>query len=196
MFTGIIESAGILDSVVDGETGKSFLVSAPFSSDLMIGESVAVDGVCFTVTEKRPEAFAFFASRETLGIANFSSKKKGDLLNLERSLKVGDRISGHFVYGHVDAQAKLVSIEKNGESRVLRFSVGREFHKYLVPKGSVALNGISLTVFEKNESGFGVMIIPHTWDKTNLHLLAAGDSVNIEFDFLGKYLENFHAATH
>lgn len=193
MFTGIIESTGTLESASDGETGKSFFVTAPFSSELSIGESVAIDGVCFTVTRKDAAGFEFFASRETLGITTFASKKKGDHFNLERSLRVGDRISGHFVYGHVDAQAKLLSVEKNGESRILRFAIPKEYFKYLIPKGSVALNGISLTVFEKNETGFGVMIIPHTWEKTNLHFLAAGATANVELDFLGKYLENFHA---
>lgn len=196
MFTGIIESTGLIESLQEGATGRTFAVSAPFASDLEIGESVAVDGICFTVTEKKDGSFVFFASRETLDITTFQSKKIGAYLNLERSLKVGERVSGHFVYGHVDTQAKLLSVEKNGESRILRFGIPQNYFKYLIPKGSVALNGISLTVFEKNEGGFGVMIIPHTWEKTNLHLLNAGSAANIEFDFLGKYLENFHAATH
>ena len=196
MFSGIIETMGQIDKIEEMGGGRAFFLKAPWAGDLAQGESVALDGVCTTVTEVKGDAFRIFASAETCAITNLGGRQVGQRVNLERSLKLDDRVSGHFVYGHVDTQGPLMKIETGASSWVLEFGVpAARFMPWMIPKGSVAINGISLTVYEIRSQAFAVMIIPHTWEKTNLSSLKLGDPVNLEFDFMGKYAENFFRAS-
>ncbi|MBN8219031.1 MAG: riboflavin synthase [Spirochaetes bacterium] len=192
MFSGIIEAMGEIEKIEEIGGGRAFYLKAPWAGDLAQGESVALDGVCTTVTEAGGGAFRIFASEQTCAITNLGARKAGQRVNLERSLQLDARVSGHFVYGHVDARGPLQKIETGASSWVLEFGVpSARFMPWMIPKGSVAINGISLTVYEIRSQAFAVMIIPHTWEKTNLSALAIGESANLEFDFMGKYAENF-----
>lgn len=184
MFTGIIESIGQITQIEKG----TFFVSAPFLSELKIGESVAHDGVCLTVTKIHSDSYEVDLMPETFERTHFSKKKIGDILNLERSMKANGRFDGHIVQGHCDCVGRLESITPDGNAFVLRISFPTEYAPYFVEKGSVALNGISLTVIKAEKDAFTVGIIPHTWANTNLHTLKTGDLVNIETDIVAKYL--------
>jgi riboflavin synthase len=193
MFSGIIEEIGKI-RVAEETAGRRFEIEADFSSELALGESVCVSGVCLTVTDFSPKTFACFASKETLSVTALGALKSGSFVNLERSMKMGDRISGHLVYGHVDTTARLQSISGDNDSHVLTFSCHKKNRPLLISKGSVAVSGISLTLYELEPEAFRVMIIPHTWQHTNLKHLAVGDAVNIEFDMLSKMISEKLAA--
>lgn len=161
-------------------------------SELDVGSSIAVNGVCLTVIELAPatESFSADLSPETRSRTNLGMLRRHDLVNLELPLRLSDRLGGHFVLGHVDTMAELVSIARKEKSWLCRFSVDRSFARYLIEKGSIALDGISLTIFNIREGQFDVAIIPHTWEETNLHTRRPGDRLNVEFDLIGKYIEN------
>ena len=156
-----------------------------------IGSSVACSGVCLTVEKFQKRAVRFFISNETLKKTNFKFIKKNDIINLEKPLKFGERISGHFVQGHVDTITNVVNISPIGKSRLITFKLPKKFNKYLVPKGSITINGISLTLSKILPNVFQVSIIPTTLKSTNLTKLKKNDFVNLEFDILGKYIRNF-----
>jgi len=189
MFTGLIEAIGIVAEVMPSAAGSRLRVAASLDAALTPGDSLAVNGVCLTVvTASAGAGIDLDVSPVTARITTMGSAKPGTLLNLERSLTAGARFGGHFVQGHVDATGLLESIEPQGESYWLTVSYPPELARYLVKKGSVAVDGISLTVAELSDRWFAVQIIPFTWQHTNLHALTAGAPVNLESDILGKYV--------
>lgn len=190
MFTGIITDIGKVIAVRDKDGGdKVFTLRTVYDMDgIAMGASIACSGACLTVTEKTNDSFTVHASNETLEKTSLQSWEVGTAVNLERSLCVGDELGGHLVFGHVDGLAVIVGMEPDGDSIRLTLRVPHGKGKFLVPKGSVALDGISLTVNEVEGDLFGVNIIPHTWDKTNLQYKAIGDRLNFEPDMLARYV--------
>lgn len=196
MFTGLVDGKGTITAVETlSEGGARLTVSTSASSnyldDVSIGDSIALDGVCTTavVLDKTEETFDFEASPETLAMTTMSEWETGRQVNLEKPLLPHSRLGGHFVTGHVDGQARLVSLTDNGNSKELWFElVNPEQASAVIPKGSIAIDGISLTVNEVKGTKFSIAIIPHTWQETNLKRLSSGDIVNIETDMLGKYV--------
>ncbi len=170
-----------------------FTISCSFAKETKINQSIASNGVCLTVVKKKPGTYTVTAVKETLTRSNLSQLKKGSLLNLERCMKMGDRIDGHMVQGHVDGTAVCGSVKEEKGSHLFRFTYDKncEEAKYLVvQKGSVTVNGVSLTVVDCDDDGFSVAIIPYTYLHTNFKTLKKGDTVNLEFDVLGKYVVN------
>ena len=189
MFTGLIESIGRVADVAPSAAGSRLRVQTSLDGELAPGDSLAVNGVCLTVVTAAPGAgIEMDVSPVTARITTMGLVRPGTILNLERSLSAGARLGGHFVQGHVDATGVLESIEPQGESYWLTVSYPPELTRYLVKKGSVAVDGISLTVADLTERRFAVQIIPFTWQHTNLHALTAGAPVNLESDILGKYV--------
>ena len=193
MFTGIITDVGRVRSVENrGDT--LFTIETAFDTGTIdIGASIACSGVCLTVVDKGSDWFAADASAETLSKTTLGSWKEGAPVNLERSLKVGDELGGHIVTGHIDGVARIVAIEAEGASRRFRFEAPGNLSRYIAPKGSVALNGVSLTVNEvEDQPGgaciFGINIIPHTQEITAFRSATSGDKVNLEVDVLARYV--------
>lgn len=190
MFTGIISNMGKLISL-DKKAYPTLTVECDLQRKVKIGDSVAVNGACLTVVEIKDNRYTFNLSRETLNLSHFSDLSKGSYLNLELPLTLQDFLSGHLVSGHLDGVVRVKSINKARESTRLSFTYqNREWSKFLVYKGSVTLNGVSLTIMEVKGSDFSVAVIPHTLNSTNLKYLKTGERVNIELDLIGKYLYN------
>lgn len=193
MFSGIIARTVAVRTAE--ATGGSLVVNIPTGwSDLELGESIAVNGVCLTVTEMDEAGTArFFLSPETLARSNLGRLTTGSVVNLERSVALADRLSGHMVQGHVDGRATLVAVTPDSDARRLEFDLPATVARYCVEKGSISLNGISLTIntIEPGPDGarIGITIIPHTWDNTNLSAAALGDEINVEVDVIAKYVE-------
>lgn len=189
MFAGIIEHMGRVVDVISEGTNKHFIISSDIASELYIDQSIAHNGVCLTVVElPAKDLYKVTAVKETLDKSNLGSLKIGSLINLERSIKLNSRIDGHHVQGHVDTTAKCKTIEEVEGSWYFTFTYDEEFSNLLVNKGSVALNGVSLTVVDPSDKTFKVAIIPFTYHHTVFQQLREGDEVNIEFDILGKYV--------
>ena len=187
MFTGIVEEIGEVIDVIKEDQNAHFVIKSVSSSELKIDQSISHNGVCLTVVEQQEDWHKVTAISETLGITNLNSLKKGDLVNLERCLKVGDRLDGHMVQGHVDSTAKCIKVtEENGSWRYL-FEGTSEVKQLVVYKGSICINGVSLTVTKTMNQEIEVAIIPYTYEHTNFQQIQVGDLVNIEFDILGKY---------
>jgi riboflavin synthase len=192
MFTGLIEKTGVVESLDAGRGGARLTVAADFPAGSMAaGDSIAVSGACLTVTVHSEGRFSADVSPETLKVTTIGGLKKGDAVNLERALSPSGRLGGHFVLGHVDGMCRVVSRAQAGEYMKIAFSAPGGVAKYLVPKGSIAIDGVSLTVNDVRGGEFSVIIIPHTLDKTTLGGLRAGSSVNVECDILGKYVASF-----
>lgn len=192
MFTGIIEHAGrILDKSPKRGEGYLWKIEAPFSADLNIGDSVNINGACHTITRSKKGYFEVFSSLETLSITNLKDVNIQEIVNLERAMGVGGRFDGHWVYGHIDITTRLAGITPGSSSTIFTFELEAECAKYIISKGSIAINGVSLTIYEKKPYSFQVMIIPHTLNNTNFKEFKLGQLVNIEWDIVGKYLENF-----
>lgn len=191
MFTGIVEDKGRIDQISEGEKENAYTieVSKIDINEIRIGDSVAVNGVCLTVVSLDGKKFKVEASHETLKKTNLSRLKINSNVNLERALKISDRLGGHIVTGHIDGTAKVLEVEPIGESIEFWFELPGDLIKYFITKGSVAVDGISLTVNEVVGNKFSVNIIPHTQVETNIAKLIVGDEVNIECDILGKYVE-------
>jgi riboflavin synthase len=190
MFTGLVREVGEVVWLRRSGQAVQLLIKGPrTASRVRIGESVAVNGCCLTVTAQRDGQCMFDLLEESLERTNFGRLKPGTAVNLERALRVEGRLGGHFVQGHVDCTAEVLAIEEKGPDLRLDIALPRDFTRYVVYKGSVAINGVSLTVAEVGESSFSVWIIPHTLDNTNLGDLEVGDLVNLEFDILAKYVE-------
>ncbi|MBL7739901.1 MAG: riboflavin synthase [Chitinophagaceae bacterium] len=188
MFTGIIESTGIVREVVSGGSNKTFWIESPLSGELKTDQSVSHSGVCLTVEEVRGNSHRVTAIEETLKKTNLQSWKPGFIVNIERCLALNGRLDGHFVQGHVDATGIcLKRTEKNG-SWEFEFEFPRKMAELVIEKGSVAVNGISLTAFNVKKKSFAVAIIPYTFEHTNIKAVNTGDEVNLEFDIMGKYL--------
>lgn len=187
MFTGIIEAIGRVENIRAEGTNVHLTISCPFTQELQIDQSVAHNGVCLTVVNVNAPEYTVTAINETLKRTNLSTLQKGSLVNLERCTRLGDRLDGHIVQGHVDQVAKVVSVEEQDGSWIYRFSYEPGKH-ITVPKGSITINGVSLTVVDSDEGRFSVAIIPYTHEHTNFHQLSVGDRVNLEFDIIGKYV--------
>lgn len=188
MFTGIIEGIGRVLRIEQEGTNVHFELEAPFTSELKIDQSVAHNGVCLTVVEKQSNSFVVTAIQETLDRTNLGDWKVGDAVNLERCTSLGGRLDGHLVQGHVDATAVLKNVVDADGSWVLHFVHEASPENITVQKGSITINGVSLTVVDSHPEGFSVAIIPYTWEHTNLGALNPGDRVNLEFDVIGKYV--------
>lgn len=190
MFTGIIETTGVIKSVRKS-AGAYIRVQAEraFVDSLAIGASVSINGACQTVTEKTADAFLVYASDATLTATAFNRLTEGTTVNLERALPVNGRFDGHIVTGHIDGVARVVAIDRREGGTGYRFSLEREWARYIAKKGSVAVNGISLTVYDVSPAWFDVAVIPHTQTHTTLSALSVGDYVNIEADTVAKYVE-------
>lgn len=195
MFTGLIQSIGEVQSVqkISGEQRCEINLKDLISHKLEIGESIAINGACHTLESLNGNIGLFFSSGETLDKTNLAHLKPKELVNLELSLTPNTRMGGHFVSGHIDGLARLLSIQNFSQSYLLHFELNQKLSKYLIEKGSVALNGISLTIAqkEKNSHVFSVAVIPHTWENTNLKNSKIGTLLNCEVDLLAKYVENF-----
>ncbi|MBI5221727.1 MAG: riboflavin synthase [Candidatus Magasanikbacteria bacterium] len=189
MFTGIITNTATLYSSKKGVFVVG--VDSKFISKTKIGDSIAVSGVCLTVEKKGKDRLVFSVMPETLTRTNLGALKAGSLLNLERSVTMTTLLSGHLVQGHVDGVGEIKKIKKQGNSREIEIVVSPSILKFLVEKGSVALNGVSLTIAKIKKDSFVVAIIPHTWQETNLKEFKPGDLVNIEIDIVAKYIKKF-----
>lgn len=189
MFTGIIETIGIVESLDREGNNINLLVSSSISKDLEIDQSVSHDGVCLTVTNKSNKSHNVTIVNQTIQKSKFSDLRIGSELNLERSMKINGRIDGHIVQGHVDDVGKCVNIEDESNSWIFTFQISDKFSKYLVEKGSISINGVSLTCFDIKDKFFSVAIIPHTYQNTNFNKIKINDFVNIEFDIIGKYVD-------
>lgn len=192
MFTGLIEEVGKIREITPNAEGKEFHIeSRKVINDINIGDSVAVDGACLTVTAQTKEYFSVQAVEETLLKTTLKDIKIGSSVNLERAMLATGRFGGHFVQGHVDGIGKVTSIQNIGKSIVLKIEIPEHIIEYVVMKGSIALNGVSLTVAEIKNSSVSISLIPFTLKATNLCKKKIGDKLNIEVDLLAKYVENF-----
>ena len=190
MFTGIVEATGRLNALTKNDVGGFQLeIETPFSEELIQGASLAVNGCCLTVTQIAQSRLRFDVLGETLRRTNLSDLQPGDLVNLERPMAANGRFDGHLVQGHIDATASILAAEAKGSDHRIEIELPSSFRQYVVFKGSVAVNGISLTVAELHAESFVLWIIPHTWQATNLHRLTTGARVNLEFDLIAKYVE-------
>lgn len=188
MFTGIVEEMGEIASF-DGE--RLVIRAARVLEDLAVSDSICVNGACLTVIERAERTFAVQVVPETMRRTNLGDLKAGDRLNLERPLRHGGRIGGHFVQGHVDGVAELTRATPDGNSVQVSFKAGPRIMRYVVEKGFVALDGVSLTVVERAEESFGITVIPFTRDHTTFGRRTVGDRVNVEVDITAKYVEQF-----
>ncbi|HVG42622.1 MAG TPA: riboflavin synthase [Chitinophagaceae bacterium] len=188
MFTGIIETLGEVTGVFITGNNKSFWIKSALTGQLKVDQSIAHNGVCLTIEEIKNDTHRVTAVQETLEKTALETWQQGTLVNLERSLLPNSRLDGHFVQGHVDATATCTNIENKEGSFEIEFSYPESFASNVVEKGSISINGISLTVFGVTNNTFKVAIIPYTWKHTMLHLLKENEKVNIEFDLIGKYI--------
>lgn len=189
MFTGLIQEIGEITAVKDRNGGREFSIRAQkYEGDLVLGESIACDGCCLTVEEFSGSEFQVFASPETLRLTTFQNRSVGDGVNLERALRMGDRLGGHMVSGHVDATGKFREAINNGDSWEVWIEAPNKILEESIPKGSITLDGISLTLVELTETAFSLWIIPETWDRTTLSQKKPGDLMNLESDMMGKYV--------
>lgn len=189
MFTGIIETTGIVKNIIQQGSNKTFWIQSPISAALSIDQSVAHNGVCLTVEEVKDGMHRVTAIDETITKTNLGSWQENSLVNIERCMQMNGRLDGHIVQGHVDTTALCIKrIEKAG-SWEFSFEIDRQFAGLIIEKGSISLNGTSLTIFNVTDTSFTVAIIPYTFEHTSIKELEVGDKVNIEFDMIGKYVQ-------
>jgi|MDTC01.2.fsa_nt_gb riboflavin synthase len=190
MFTGIIEATGDIRRITPlADGGARLSIGLPFADELAMGESVAVNGCCLTVTEVQGDEVGFDLLQQTLNVTNLGAQQVGSVVNLERSLRTDSRLSGHLVQGHVDQTASILAIRPQGQDTMIQVTLPIEGIGLVISRGSIAVDGISLTIAELDENRFTLWIIPHTLDVTNLGKKRIGDTVNLEFDLLGKYVQ-------
>jgi len=194
MFTGLVADLGSVAALEQGEDGATLTVESPLAGDLAAGDSVAVNGVCLTATDVGDGRFRAQAMRETLARTSLGALRAGARVNLELALRAEDRLGGHVVQGHVDGTGTVGAIREEGFSRVLEIEVEPRLTRYLVEKGSVAVDGVSLTVSALGERGFAVSLIPETLERTNLGRIGEGSTVNIEVDIIAKHVERLLGA--
>ena len=192
MFTGIIKNTGKISKIYKNSNNCiiEILSKIKFSKS-EIGSSVSCSGTCLTLEKYKKNLSKFYISKETLNRTNFKFLNKGDLINLEKPLKYGNRISGHYVQGHVDTTSTIKKINNIGKSWFINFKLQKRYNKYLVQKGSITINGVSLTIAKILKDGFKIVVIPQTLKFTNLIYLKEKDVVNVEFDVLAKYIKSF-----
>lgn len=193
MFTGIIESLGKVIAIKQDGDNYDFTFECDFTNELKIDQSLAHNGVCLTVVEIEGAQYVVTAIKETLDKTNLGTLQVGDEVNLERCMKLGDRLDGHIVQGHVDQVGEVVSVEELDGSWKFGFKYDKSLSNITVEKGSITINGTSLTVVDSFEDGFSVCIIPYTYDHTNFKDFKVGTIVNLEFDIVGKYLTKLHS---
>ena len=192
MFSGIIQGQATLTSKIETDSivKMNFTTKAFIPSDLDLGASIAINGVCLTATSLTQDSFSMDVSTETLRCTNIGELEINDEVNIEQSLKIGDSIDGHFVFGHVDEVATLQNIEELDQTKILNFSLSEEWMRFVAKKGSISINGVSLTINEVTNLVFEVMIIPHTLEKTTFNEFKKGTRANIEYDMLARYVQS------
>lgn len=195
MFTGIIEDLGVVEALEQENTNLQLTINSKLASELKIDQSVSHNGVCLTVIDLSPSSYTVTAIKETLDKTNLNSLKVGDRVNLERGLKLGDRLDGHMVQGHVDQVGTCINVEAQNGSWIYTFEYNAKLGNITIEKGSVTVNGVSLTVVNSKDNGFSVAIIPYTYEHTNFHTFKEGTVVNLEFDVIGKYVSRLHTKT-
>lgn len=191
MFTGIIKSVGTIEKIVQLDGGKEITIASDFADQVQVDQSISINGVCHTATAVADDTFTVQSVEETLRKTNIGDLVEGDQLNLERSLRADQLMDGHIVQGHVDATGTIKDIEQEGTDWLFTIAYPQEYTNLIVGRGSIAIDGISLTVAHEEDNTFTVAIIPYTYEHTNLHTKAAGDTVNLEFDVLGKYVVKY-----
>ena len=195
MFTGIIEDLGVVEALEQENTNLNLTINSKLASELKIDQSVSHNGVCLTVIDLTASSYTVTAIKETLDKTNLNSLKVGDRVNLERGLKLGDRLDGHMVQGHVDQVGTCINVEAQNGSWTYTFEYNPKLGNITIEKGSVTVNGVSLTVVNSKDNGFSVAIIPYTYEHTNFHTFEEGTVVNLEFDVIGKYVSRLHTKT-
>lgn len=193
MFTGIIEDLGVVESFEREATNLHIKIRSSLAKELKIDQSVSHNGVCLTVVSCNNSSFTVTAIKETLNKTNLSEINTNQLINLERGIKLGDRLDGHMVQGHVDQIGNCVGIESQDGSWLYDFEYDPSFGNLTIEKGSITVNGVSLTVLNSRTNGFSVAIIPYTFNNTNFKYLEVGSSVNLEFDIIGKYVSKLYS---
>jgi len=188
MFTGLVEALGTVVSLEEKGEQARLTIAIPFSGELTLGDSVAVNGCCLTVAKISGEDIAFDVLAQTLRVTSLGKLAAGSVVNLERALRVGDRLGGHFVQGHVDGTGVMLSLEENGQDHVVEISLPADIRRLCVGKGSIAIDGISLTIADLKCASAVFWITPHTFSHTNLRDAKAGDTVNLEADMLAKHV--------
>jgi len=192
MFTGIIKETGIISRIIDMGEDKEFEIKAgKLIEDINTGDSISINGVCLTVKSFDSGNFTFDISSSTLKYTNLGDAKTGDIVNLEDALSLEDKLGGHFVSGHIDGVSSVIDIKMTGRSYEMTFSLGSEIAPFIAGRGSVAIDGISLTVTEVDSNSFKTVIIPHTFENTTLGKKGTGETVNIEADMLARYIVNY-----
>ncbi len=192
MFTGIIETLGIVHLIKKNQDNLDITIQSSITHELKIDQSVAHNGVCLTVVALDKDLYTVTAIKETIEKTNMSSWQKGDIVNLERAMKLGDRLDGHIVQGHVDQIAQCIKIEQAGGSWYYTFEYDTVLGNITIEKGSITVNGVSLTVVNSKDNGFSVAIIPYTHEHTNFKKFQVGTQVNLEFDVIGKYVSRLY----
>ncbi len=193
MFNGIIRNTGVIKNIE--RYSNSMIISVKTNLKVkknIMGSSISCDGVCLTLISKKNNLFKFYLSKETIKRSNFSNVKIGKIINIEKSLKYGDEVSGHFTQGHVDTVGKIIGIKMIDGTWIVKIKIQSKFNKLIVEKASIHINGVSLTVSKKGKNYFEINIIPHTLKLTNLKSLKKMDLINIEFDIFGKYLQQIN----
>lgn len=189
MFTGIVESIGIIKEILTSGDNKTFWIESPLAKELKPDQSVSHNGVCLTIEEVKKDWHRVTAISETLTKSNFDDSSQGDLVNLERCLQMNGRLDGHIVQGHVDTVGACIGKKELSGSLEFRINFPTEFAEFVIEKGSISVNGISLTAFSVTDNEFSIAIIPYTLEHTNIRLLKPGEKVNLEFDIIGKYIQ-------
>ena len=193
MFTGIIETLGKIDRIEKELGNVHVTIASTLTNELKIDQSVAHNGVCLTVVSIKDNMYTVTAIQETLEKTNVSDWEEGDLVNLERAMKLGDRLDGHIVQGHVDQIGTCISVQESNGSWYYTFEYDSKLNNLTIEKGSITVNGVSLTVVNSKSSEFSVAIIPYTYEHTNFHNFQVGTKVNLEFDVIGKYVAKLHS---
>lgn len=192
MFTGLVEEIGVISCIQKANDALYITVTAnKVLNDLKIGDSIAINGACQTIVELSSSSFKVFASNETIAVTNFSSYKNGTIVNLERPLQLSKRLDGHIVSGHIDTTARIIAIRQISGAYEFQFEIDNKYKKQIIKKGSISIDGISLTIADINDNRFTITIIPHTYNSTTLKHTKIGDKVNVETDIIGKYVENY-----
>jgi len=194
MFTGLVEALGTVLSLESKGEQARLTLDLPFAAELGLGDSVAINGCCLTVAELAPGGTVFDLLAQTLRVTSLGDLAAGSIVNLERAMMVGDRFGGHFVQGHVDGTGKVTRLEANGQDHIVGVSLPPEIHRLCIDKGSLTLDGISLTIAELTADGAVFWITPHTWEQTHLHVARIGQAMNLEVDMLAKYVDKLLAA--
>ena len=194
MFTGIIEDLGIVTSLIKEQGNLHLTIKSAITHELKIDQSVAHNGVCLTIVSISGQEYTVTAIKETINKTNIGELEVGDIVNLERAMKLGDRLDGHMVQGHVDQVGSCEHVKKDNGSWLYTFSYDQTFGNITIEKGSATVNGVSLTVVNSKQNSFSVAIIPYTYEHTNFKHLKKGSKINLEFDVLGKYIQKLYEA--